>query len=50
MTNHSKDTINFDLRDRTAEMLFLRKYVEFTEVDELDDTERSSNGFGSTGK
>ena len=32
-------------------MLFLRKEdVEFTDVDELDDTERGFDGFGYAGK
>ena len=32
-------------------MLFLKKEdADFVEVEELDETERSVNGFGSTGK
>ena len=41
LTNHWKETTDFNLEDRIVQMLFLRKEdVEFTDVDELDDTER----------
>ena len=44
LTNHWKETTDFNLEDRIVQMLFLRKEdVEFTDVDELD-------GFGYAGK
>ena len=51
LTNHWKETTDFNLEDRIVQMLFLRKEdVEFTDVDELDDTERGFDGFGYAGK
>ena len=50
LTNHSKETVNIDLGNRIAQMMFVKKEeVGFVEVDELDETERGINGFGSTG-
>ena len=50
LTNHSKKTINIELGNRIAQMMFLKKVkVDFVEVDELDETEQGINGFGSTG-
>ena len=51
LTNLSQRVIEIEMRDRTAQMLFLRQEeAEFVEVDELDKTDRSVKGFGSTGK
>lgn len=42
----------YHVGDRVAQLHFDRttKYLDFIEVDELDETERGSNGYGSTGK
>lgn len=42
----------YHVGDRVAQLHFDRtdKYLDFIEVDELDGTERGSNGYGSTGK
>ena len=42
----------YHVGDRIAQLHFDRtdKYLDFIEVDELDETERGSNGYGSTGK
>lgn len=42
----------YHVGDRVAQLHFDRtdKYLDFREVDELDETERGSNGYGSTGK
>ena len=51
LTKHSKQTINIEIGDRIAQMIFLKKEdVDFVEVEELDETEWGVNGFGSTGK
>ena len=40
-----------DVKDRIAQLVILPYLnVEFNEVDELTDTQRGENGFGSTGK
>lgn len=49
--NHSADTQSISDGERIAQMViapFLK--VEYTEVDELTDTDRGTGGFGSTGK
>lgn len=42
----------YHVGDRIAQLHFDRtdKYLDFIEVDELDETDRGSNGYGSTGK
>jgi len=43
-------TNNYLVGDRIAQLVIMpRPSVSFVEVEELDDTERSSGGFGSTG-
>jgi len=50
LINHSDRTFYIKTGDRIAQMNFgLTQYVEFEEVDELNDSERGSDGFGSTG-
>ena len=42
----------YHVGDRIAQLYFdqTTKFLDFIEVDELDETERGSNGYGSTGK
>ena len=42
----------YHVGDRIAQLHFdqTTKFLDFIEVDELDETERGSNGYGSTGK
>jgi len=41
----------YEVGDRVAQIMIIeRPLVMFSEVDELDDTERGKGGFGSTGK
>ena len=42
----------YHIGDRIAQLHFdqTTKFLDFIEVDELDETERGSNGYGSTGK
>ena len=42
----------YHVGDRVAQLHFDRtdKYLDFIEVEELDETERGRNGYGSTGK
>ena len=42
----------YHVGDRVAQLHFDRtdKYLDFIEVDELDETERGDGGYGSTGK
>lgn len=50
LINHGK--VPFEIRrgDRIAQMVIAKVYpAEFIVVDELEDTERGTNGFGSTG-
>ena len=48
--NHSTQTQQIDVGERVAQMVIM-PYVkgEFVESESLDDTVRSTNGFGSTG-
>ena len=40
LTKHSKQTINIEIGDRIAQMIFLKKEdVDFVEVEELDEAE-----------
>lgn len=48
--NHSDTDYVINPGDRIAQLLFLPvEKAKFIEVDDLDDTERGSGGFGSTG-
>lgn len=48
--NHSNNAVSIEPGDRIAQLV-LTPYItaQFCETDELDDTERGSGGFGSTG-
>jgi dUTP pyrophosphatase len=50
LINHSYNDIVFKKGDRIAQLVILDHYNEFEVVESLDDTERGSGGFGSTGK
>ena len=51
LLNTSSEDKEFEAGDRIAQMVIAKvPEVSFEEVDELDDTERGSGGFGSTGK
>ena len=48
--NDSENTQTVNPGDRIAQLAFLNYYlVDFVEVDKLDDTDRGTGGFGSTG-
>lgn len=49
--NHSKTPATLDVRERVAQLVIV-PYVraEFSEVEDLDTTQRGTGGFGSTGK
>ena len=42
----------YHVGDRIAQLYFdqTTKFLDFIEVNKLDETERGSNGYGSTGK
>lgn len=49
--NDSEDICTIDKGERIAQVVFIPYInVTFTEVEELDETERGDGGFGSTGK
>ena len=49
--NDSCDPVSIKEGDRIAQLVFLPYLnAEFTEVEELDNTDRGDGGFGSTGK
>jgi len=49
--NFGQNAIEVKYKERLCQMLLKESYnVHVVEVDELSDTERGSNGFGSTGK
>ena len=51
LINHGADEVKFVRGDRIAQLSIVPvPEVEWTEVDELDDTERGTGGFGSTGR
>jgi len=51
LINHGGDVVTFESGDRIAQLLVIRLAdVSFTEVDRLEETERGSGGFGSTGR
>ncbi|MCF0142527.1 MAG: dUTP diphosphatase [Parasporobacterium sp.] len=48
--NHSKEVQTIEPGERVAQMVFTAYIAaQWNEVDELSDTERGKNGFGSTG-
>lgn len=48
--NHSNKVAKIDAKERIAQIVIAPYLtVNFTEADELDDTERGTGGFGSTG-
>lgn len=50
LINHGKEPFRIEHGDRIAQMVVARhETVQFELVDELSDSERSANGFGSTG-
>lgn len=49
--NHSDSAQIIEPGDRIAQLILLPFYpIQFQEVDELNETKRSTDGFGSTGK
>ena len=51
LINHSKEMVVIRKGDRIAQMVISEvPHLEVEEVEELDDTERGEDGFGSTGK
>lgn len=50
--NHGHHTVNFNAGDKITQLVILPVYIpdELVVVEEFDQTERGSNGFGSTGK
>ncbi len=51
LINHGSESVAFARGDRIAQLAVVpTPVVEWLEVEELDETERGSGGFGSTGK
>lgn len=51
LINHGDDTVEFRHGDRIAQLIVERCSMgEYAIVDELPDSERGANGFGSTGR
>jgi dUTP pyrophosphatase len=51
LINLSSEEVTINPRDRIAQIVIAKhECAEFSEVDELSDTQRGSGGFGSTGK
>lgn len=51
LINHSDEAFTVNNGDRIAQLVIMPVVIpDFTEVEELDDTERGEGGFGSTGK
>lgn len=51
MINLSNESYTFEKGHKVAQMIIQeRVYVDFEEVEELDETTRGAGGFGSTGK
>ena len=49
--NHSTEVVSVEAKERIAQIVIAPYLtVNFTEVEELDDTARGTGGFGSTGK
>lgn len=50
LINHSENAFDVTVGDRIAQLVLMAvPAVEFVEVESLDDTERGTGGFGSTG-
>lgn len=49
LRNDSTRPKDFDIGDRIAQMIVIPVMTKFTEVDDLDQTERGKSGFGSSG-
>ena len=51
LINHGTEVVTFQRGDRIAQLTVVPiPEVEWTEVDQLDDTDRGKGGFGSTGQ
>ncbi|MFV1962617.1 MAG: dUTP diphosphatase [Acidimicrobiia bacterium] len=51
LINHGENAVRFEAGDGIAQLAILAvPQVEWVEVDELDETERGADGFGSTGR
>lgn len=50
LINHGVGVMSFNPGERIAQMIIVDHYNDFAVVENLDDTERASDGFGSTGK
>lgn len=51
LINHGEESLTISNGDRIAQMVIAKhETVEFEQVESLDETERGSGGFGSTGK
>ena len=51
MMNHGKEPYTFQPGERVCQMIVVPvPYIELEEIDELPDTERGANGFGSSGR
>jgi len=50
LINHGTSPMLFEPGDRIAQLVVVDHYNEFEVVESLNDTERGSGGFGSTGK
>ena len=50
LINHGTGPMLFEPGDRIAQLVVVDHYNEFEVVESLDDTERGSGGFGSTGR
>ena len=48
--NHSDKPKMIEPNERVAKIVVVPCFNQFTQVDELSETDRGSNGFGSTGK
>ena len=47
--NPQSGYLNIEPGARVCQLVVVRNYIGFTQVDELSDTDRGENGFGSTG-
>jgi len=50
LVNHGLDVAEFRPGDRIGQLVVVPVIVDAVEVDKLDDTERGSGGFGSSGR
>ena len=50
LQNNGSDEFHFEAKQRVAQLILERiRVAPVVEVDELDETQRGANGFGSTG-